>query len=112
MIARLPRHSHYKAAIDDDEQFAAIAAALPKPDDAPQARVPLTGYSDVVARLDNVFDAVSAVNETLIAVHTTQRSGMHRPNRAPRPETAIQRIEARQRVSRLDDIVDRMTGGR
>ncbi|MET9262413.1 hypothetical protein [Amycolatopsis sp. NPDC004079] len=65
-----------------------------------------------MARLDNLFDAVNAVNETLVAVHSSKRSAMHRPNRAPRPETAIQRIESRQRVSRLDEIVNRMTGGR
>lgn len=55
---------------------------------------------------------MNAVNETLVAVHSSKRSSLQRPNRAPRPQTASQRIEARQRTQRLDDIVNRMTGGR
>jgi hypothetical protein len=55
---------------------------------------------------------MNAINETLVAVNTPKRSAFQRPNRAPRPETAFQRIEARHRVERIDDIVNRMTGGR
>lgn len=105
-MARLPRHSHYRAAIDDDDELASVAIGLAE--QVPSG-ISLAGYSDVVARLDNVFDAIMAVQETLVAIHSTTRP---RPQRAPRPTTAYQRhIEAAKR-QRLDSIVHRMTGGR
>lgn len=66
----------------------------------------------MVLRLDNLFDAINAVNETLVAVNGGKRTVMHRPNRAPRPETATQRLKHLQKIEKLDDIVQRMTGGR
>lgn len=77
-----------------------------------EPRIPLAGYDDIVARLDNLFDAMNAVNETLVAVHSSKRSAFQRPNRALRPQTASQRLHARKRTEALDDIVNRMTGGR
>lgn len=108
-MAHLPRHSLYRAALDDDEDFAALA--FTGPDGDTDVRVPLARYDEVALRLDNIFDALNAVNETLIAVNST-KSAMRRPNRAPRPETAIQRIAARTKIDRIESIVDRMTGGR
>jgi hypothetical protein len=110
-VARLPRHSLYKAAIDNDDEYAVLAELLPTLDDA-TPRVPLAGYSELAVRLDNVFDAINAVNETLLAVNGGKASVMHRPNRAPRPETASQRLTSTRKREQLDSIVDRMTGGR
>lgn len=73
--------------------------------------VPLAGYDDAVLRLDNIFDAVMALNETLIAVNS-RKSSMRKPMRAPRPETAYQRLAKQVKVDKLDSIVDKMTGGR
>lgn len=106
----LPRHSLYKAALDDCEDLAEIASALGGDEDERPA-VPLARYDEVVLRLDNVFDALNAINETLIAVHSAKKP-VHRPNRAPRPETAYQRLKTRRKVEQLDAIVQRMTPGR
>lgn len=111
-MERLPRHSYYKAALEDDDDFARIALSLKMPGaEAAAARVPLVGYDPTIARLDNVFDAVNAVNETLVAVYSKRRT-TGRPNRAPRPETAQQRVARQQKLEKLDSIVDRMIGGR
>lgn len=111
LLRHLPRHSLYKAALDNDEEFAAIAAEMVQEEETAPS-VPLAGYDEVVVRLDNLFDAMNAINETLVAVNSSKRSAMHRPNRAPRPQTAYQRIEERKKTERLDAIVQRMTGGR
>lgn len=96
--------------MDNDDEYAVIAASFPE--SIVEPTVPLTGYSELARRLDNVFDAVSAVNETLVAVHSDRKSGLHQPVRAPRPETASQRLKTRQRLDRIDNIVQHMTGGR
>lgn len=76
-----------------------------------KARPPLVGYDDIAARLDNVFDAINAVNETLLAAPHFQRK--HRQAiRAPRPETAHQRLKRQRSMQRISSIVDQMTGGR
>lgn len=113
ILARLPRHSHYKAALEDDEEYAEIAMALDSVlPAARQARVPLAGYNEIAVRLDNLFDAISSVNETLLAApHFKRRSG-RRAVRAPRPETAQQRLKREQSMTRINSLVDHMTGGR
>jgi hypothetical protein len=74
--------------------------------------VPLVGYDETVVRLDNLFDAINAVNETLTAVYSRRRNRAGRPTRATRPETAQQRVKRQQSIQKLDSIVERMTGGR
>lgn len=74
-------------------------------------RVPLVGYDEVVSRLDNLFDVLSAVNDTLLAAPHFKRKA-RQPNRAIRPETAQQRLKRQQSVNKLDAIVQHMTGGR
>jgi hypothetical protein len=112
LLARLPRHSHYRAAIDDADDYAAVAVQLGTHTATATSRtVPLAGYDDVVARLDHVYDAVNAVNETLLAVYSAKKTRV-RPVRAPRPETAYQRLLRQQKTQKLSSIVDRMTGGK
>jgi hypothetical protein len=102
----LPPHSHYQAALAENEGFARLALAQrPTADTDPV--IPLAGYDAVVARLDNLYDAINAVNETLIAVHSEQNT-MRQPNRAPRPETAYQRLAQEHTRQKLDSIADRM----
>ena len=74
--------------------------------------MPLAGYDEIAARLDNLFDAINAVNETLLAApHFKRRSG-RQAVRAQRPETAQQRVKRQQSMTRIDSIVEHMTGGR
>jgi hypothetical protein len=77
-----------------------------------EGKVPLVRYDEVVLRLDNVYDVLNAINETLITVNSKRKSALQRPNRAPRPETATQRLKSRRRQERLDELVQHMTGGR
>lgn len=109
----MPRHSQYKAALENDEEYAAIALALDGLTPAQRKpRVPLVGYDEVAARLDNVFDAINAVNETLLAAPHFKRRNGRQAVRAPRPETAQQRVKRQQSMTRINSIVDHMTGGR
>jgi hypothetical protein len=107
LLQRLPRHSAYRAALDGDEDYAKVVAAL-VPADVP-AEVPLVGYSEIALRLDNLFDVMNAVNETLIAIHSSSRP---RPNRAPRPRTALQRLKETESRQRLLQMEHQLTGGR
>lgn len=112
ILERLPRHSLYRAALDDDEEYAELAARMLDEEPPRESRVPLVRYDEVVLRLDNVFDVLNAINETLIAVNSKRKSAVQFPNRAPRPETASQRLKARRKRERIDGLVQHMTGGR
>jgi hypothetical protein len=108
----LPRHSYYKAALEDDDEFASVALAVEVPGVSQRPRVPLAGYNEVAARLDNLFDAISAVNETLLAAPHFKRRRGRQAVRAVRPETAQQRVKREQSMQKISSIVERMTGGR
>lgn len=110
VIARLPRHSHYKAALEDDDEIAEVALAIQLPEN--RARVPLVGYDETVVRLDNLFDAINAVNETLITVYSKRGIAARRSIRAERPETAHQRVKRSRSKQKLQSIEESMTGGR
>jgi hypothetical protein len=113
ILEQLPRHSHYKAALEDDEEYAEIALVLDGLTSSQRkARVPLAGYDEVAVRLDNLFDAINAVNETLLAAPHFKRRGGRQAVRAPRPETAQQRLKRHQSITRINSIVEQMTGGR
>lgn len=79
-------------------------------DDKRPHRVPLVGYDGISARLDNVFDALNNLQETMVILQTRKRAVT--PKRATRPETAQQRLKRQQSMRKLDSIVDKMTGGR
>ena len=106
LIQRLPRHSHYKAACASDEELAKLTENLP----SGEVRVPIEGYTPEAERLDAVFDSVMALRETVVAIVS---NGKHiKAVRAPRPETALQRLKKRRNQEKLDAIVLKMTGGR
>lgn len=110
LVSRLPRYSHYKAALESDEELAAIALRLAPPEE--KARIPLVGYDETVVRLDNVFDAINNLHETVIGVASSKKTSRPRPVRAPRPETAHERVKRAQTRQKLQSIEERMTGGR
>lgn len=109
ILARLPRHSHYKAAIDNDDQYAEIAETMQRADQ--KVRIPLAGYDDVVFRLDNLFDAVMSVGDILRQVYS-KHGRAPQPVRAYRPETAQQRLKRHKAHRKLQSIEERMSGGR
>lgn len=77
-----------------------------------RAQVPLVGYDEVASRLDNLFDAICAVNDTLLAAPHFKRRKGRQAVRAIRPETAQQRLKRQQSMTKIGSIVERMTGGR
>lgn len=113
ILERLPRHSRYKAALENDEEYAKLALSLSGSATASRPpRVPLAGYDEIAVRLDNLFDAINSVNETLLAAPHFRRNKGRQAIRAPRPETAQQRLKRQQSLIRINDIVQQMTGGR
>jgi hypothetical protein len=110
LISRLPRYSHYKAALESDERLAEIALQIEMPNAKPY--VPLVGYDETVVRLDNVYDAINNMHETLVAIYSKKGSGRRQPNRAPRPETAQERVKRQKSLQKLDSLEERMIGGR
>lgn len=91
----MPAHSHYMAALADDEATARrIAAARGRP-----APMTMAGYDPMIARLDTVIDV-------LVAAHSTGST----PPRMPRPVTAMDRLAARDAWDRHRDRVRMIRG--
>lgn len=112
ILEGLPRHSHYKAALDSDDTVASMALSMRSGDeDEQQPQVPLAGYDPLAMRLDNVFDAVNALAETVKSALSRRNSRVD-PVRATRPETAIQRLQRQQTHQHLFDMEYKLTGGR
>jgi hypothetical protein len=112
ILARMPRDSHYRAALDDDDEYAELITKFRSGEESEKTpKVPLVGYSEVALRLDNLFDAVNAVRETLMAVYSKKNSKPS-PVRAKRPETAMQRAARQKSMTKLQSIEERMLGGR
>jgi hypothetical protein len=109
ILERLPGHSYYKAALDDDDEFAALLSKYELPG-TKNYRVPLAGYSDVVARLDNLYDVMSNVVEVLIAVNS-KKGRSRQSQRAPRPENARDRLKRAAAEEKLTALENKLLGG-
>lgn len=108
MLPRLPRHSHYKAAIAQDEDLARAYLARPA-EQGPQAyRPPITEHSALVEVLTTVIDELRELHATLIAVNS-RKGRRPKVTRAPRPETAVMRLEKDRSVAMLADLERRLT---
>lgn len=111
LLERLPPHSHYRAALDADDSYGELVVALyGEPADKPTS-VPLVGYDPHAARLDNLFDAINALTETVVAA-LSKKGSRQQPTRAPRPETAAQRIRRKRKREKLFELEDKLTPGR
>lgn len=95
LIARLPDHGHYKAALAHDESNPAMWALLAQraPDPAPT----MLGWTREVALLVGILEAVHQVSGVTIAVNT-ESGHMPEPVRIPRPVTALQKFQQRRKV--------------
>jgi hypothetical protein len=85
-LERLPIHSHYKAALADDDEYAQVVLSFQH--GKPAAPMNMVGYDAVASRLDTVIDVLIAANST------------GTPVRMPRPVTAFERIAASNARSR------------
>jgi hypothetical protein len=99
--------------LDNDERLAEVALrlSLPGSEELATPQVPLVGYDAVAARLDNVFDAINALHETLVRRYTKRGTSIQ-PVRAFRPETAVERVKRRKSMNKIHDLEQRLTGGR
>jgi hypothetical protein len=104
---RLPAHSHYKAAMaDDDEYIRAYMAHQPPGSDKDQKQKPLTmqGYSMAVAALHEIADRVGALYSVTVAVNSKNGKAPDVPE-MPRPQTALQRYKDMSVTRRHESIV-------
>jgi len=95
VIDRLPGHSHYSAAVANDEEHArmvaeAIAARKERGEDDGDKGPALTTWSPEVAVMTQVLDAVHSVRYAVVAVQAGKKAG-DPPKPARRPVTALER---------------------
>lgn len=107
LLERLPRHSHYKATLADDDDLAERTLDARTEQPGPPAPVPLTEHTRVEELLSAVLDAINEQHATLMAANT--KGGKRPPvKHAPRPETAVMRVEKRRTMAMLRSIEERM----
>ena len=103
-IDRLPGHSHYSAAMANDEEYAQIVAdahaARKRDGNEPKDPGPaLTTWSPEVAALTQVLDAVNQVRYAVVAVQAGKKAG-EPPKPARRPQTALEKAMRRAEYDR------------
>lgn len=101
LLDRLPAASHYWEAVAGDEELAEARAGVkrePRGRPAPK----LSDFNPVVAELAVVSDLLGSVLSVLTR-------GQFKPEPRPRPVTALERVEERQRVARLRALEDEVT---
>jgi hypothetical protein len=94
-LTRMPAHSHYMAALADDEATARHAAAARRR----SAPMTMAGYDPLVSRMDTLIDC-------FVAAHSTGST----PPRMPRPVTAMDRLAAGDARDRHRDRVRMIRG--
>lgn len=101
LLDRLPAASHYWESVAGDEELAeASAGAKREPRGRPTPK--LSDFNPVVAELAVVSDLLGSVLSVLT-------HGQFKPEPRPRPVTAMERVEERQRVARLRALEDEVT---
>lgn len=104
MIDRLPRASHYKAALAQDDELAEKVLARGKPKAAAPSLVDWTPEVDMLAR---VVDELRAVVSILIKANSKKGKGPD-PKPVRRPRTAMDRAQKRQAEERYRGLVARL----
>lgn len=90
LLARLPRQSHYKAALASDDEVVALM-----PESLGDYRPPLTEWSPEVEHLAVIADAVRAL-PAVISASAGVKNGPAVPKSLPRPDTAWERLKAKR----------------
>jgi hypothetical protein len=102
LIDRLPRDSHFIAALADDDD---LADELADEDDGPPPPPPLTEWSPVVDRLTAVVDLLGQLIATTAGAAGAKAKP---PPPQPRPVTARDRAKRRRREFKRSLISDRI----
>lgn len=108
---QLPRASNTKAALADDEEFAAAILAGKTDQDLNDRKsaVTLSEFTPEVAALYDVVDRLGDVCAGLVGLGGKKP----RPTRpVPRPKSAIERVAAENRRKAHRSLVDRVLPGR
>lgn len=100
LLDRLPAASHYWEAVAGDEEIAEAQAGAKKV--GGRSGPKLSDFNPVVAELAVVSDLLGSVLSVLTR-------GQFKPEPRPRPVTALERVEERQRVARLRALEDEVT---
>jgi hypothetical protein len=101
LVDRLPRHSHYKAALADDDDLADLID-----ENEPPPKPPLTDFSADHQLLNIIADRLGELIRTTAQVNSTKRVPPVQP--LPRPETALHRKARRRREYKRALITDRL----
>lgn len=115
VIDRLPGHSHYAAAVANDEEHAELVAKAleerKQSGDTEDIGPSLTNWTPEVAALTAVLDAVNQVRYAVVAVNAGKKAG-EPPKPAKRPVTALEkasrRAEHRRRQSAHESLTARL----
>jgi hypothetical protein len=104
VIDRLPGHSHYFAAVANDEEHARLVAEAHAQSGKRQERSPddgpaLVTFTPEVAALYEVVDAINQVRYAVVAVQAGKKAG-DPPKRLTRPTTALEKAMRRAEFER------------
>lgn len=101
LIEGLPRGSHYRAALADDDEVAELVHGTGgvRVSDRPQ----LAGWTDTMDRLANV--------EALLTMLLYKGTG-EKPALPKRPETALDRVETRNIETKRNTVLGQLLPGR
>lgn len=105
LINRLPRHSHFYGSLLDSESDVEELLARGEAE-----HFGMAGWTHDRELLSLLIEEIRSLHSTLVAVHNKGKGFPLTP--MPRPVTALQRVERRQRFARHDDLVARMNAAR
>lgn len=102
---QLPPHSRFKAAMMDDDEFAARIGVSDESDEpGKRAKMSLEGYDPLLAKVTDVCDLLIGLRETLIAVNSEKGKAPKGTKYMPRPETAFDRLRRAERQKKLNEL--------
>lgn len=108
LVDRLPRGSHFHAALADDDELAEQIGD--DVEDGPAPPPPLTEFSADHAMLTLIADRLGELLRLTSAVHSDKRPPKYKA--LPRPETALQRKARRRREYKRELISDRLAAAK
>lgn len=106
LIDRLPRHSHYVAALADDDELADQLADQDDEDKGPPPAPPLTEFGPVEERLTLIADRLGELLRAFAAANSKKKPPPYKP--LARPVTARQRARRRRREAKHELVTARL----
>lgn len=101
LVHELPRGSHYRAALADDDELAEAILDLGEPE--PPAHPPLEGWTNELEALTGIQDLLKAI---------AMRGSEKTPKPLPRPQTGMDRVKRHRVSARHATVLDQVLPGR